>query len=176
MKRVVFKTNEAVAYQGEAMESGDHFNNGASSKSQRSRENNVSESASMKKILISLIVVLATMTTFAQTQTNTISTVSPDNDIVYRIFPTQNRWTFIKLNTRNGQMWQVQYDVGGNNRHENILSLITRVSSENEANGRFFLYPTQNMYNFILLDQVDGRVWQVQWSDKSNERMVISIN
>ena len=29
MKRVVFKTNEAVAYQGEAMESGDHFKNGA---------------------------------------------------------------------------------------------------------------------------------------------------
>ena len=30
MKRVVFKTNEAVAYQGEAMESGDHFKNEAS--------------------------------------------------------------------------------------------------------------------------------------------------
>jgi len=33
MKRVVFKTNEAVAYQGGAMESGDRFKNGASLKS-----------------------------------------------------------------------------------------------------------------------------------------------
>jgi len=39
MKRVVLKTNEAVAYQGGAMESGDHFKNGASSKSQLSRGN-----------------------------------------------------------------------------------------------------------------------------------------
>jgi len=49
MKRVVLKTNETVAYQGGVMESGDHFKNGASSKSQMSRENNVSESASMKE-------------------------------------------------------------------------------------------------------------------------------
>jgi len=39
MKRVVIKTSEAVAYQGEAMECGDHFKNGASSKSHTSRGN-----------------------------------------------------------------------------------------------------------------------------------------
>jgi len=128
----------------------------------------------MKKILISLVVVLATMTVFAQNQTNTTSTVSPDIDIVYRLFPTQNRWTFIKLNTRNGQMWQVQYSLEYNNL-EVPLSLTTRVSSENEKNGRFFLYPTQNMYNFILLDQVDGRVWQVQWSTEARQRGVFPI-
>ena len=33
----------------------------------------------------------------------------------------------------------------------------------------------QNIYNFILLDQIDGRVWQVQWSFKANERFVIPI-
>ena len=126
----------------------------------------------MKKRIITLIVILTAMTAFSQT--NTISTVSPDNDIVYRLFPTQNIWTFIKLNTRNGQMWQVQYSTK-DNQLEVPLSLITRVSSEGEANGRFFLYPTQNMYNFILLDQLDGRVWQVQWSIELKERMVIPI-
>lgn len=35
--------------------------------------------------------------------------------------------------------------------------------------GRFTLYPTQNRYNFILLDQTDGRTWQVQWSTKPEE-------
>ncbi|MEI6662551.1 MAG: hypothetical protein WCL01_10525 [Comamonadaceae bacterium] len=30
--------------------------------------------------------------------------------------------------------------------------------------GRFTLYPTRNMYNFILLDQDVGRTWQIQWS------------
>ena len=127
----------------------------------------------MKKIIISLIVVLTAMTAFSQTQ-NSISTVSPDNDIVYRLFPTQNIWTFIKLDTRNGQMWQVQYSTKSQ-QIEVPLSLKTRVSKEEEKNGRFFLYPTQNMYNFILLDQLDGRVWQVQWSINEKERLVIPI-
>lgn len=40
----------------------------------------------MKKIGIILIVILTTMTAFAQTQTNITSTASPDSDIVYRLF------------------------------------------------------------------------------------------
>jgi hypothetical protein len=31
-------------------------------------------------------------------------------------------------------------------------------------NGRFALYPTGNMYNFLLLDREDSRIWQLQWS------------
>ena len=38
------------------------------------------------------------------------------NAEVYKLFPTQNLWTFIKLDTRSGKMWQVQYDVKENNR------------------------------------------------------------
>jgi hypothetical protein len=83
-------------------------------------------------------------------------------------------YTFIKLNTRNGQMWQVQWDTKSS-RFETPLSLITRVTKEEENNGRFFLYPTTNIYNFILLDQIDGRAWQVQWSIEEKERMVIRI-
>ncbi len=129
----------------------------------------------MNKIIISLIVILATTTTIAQNQTTPMSIVSPDSAIVYRLFSTQNKWTYIKLNTRNGQMWQVQYSLEDNNM-EVPLSLITRVSREEEKNGRFFLYPTQNVWNFILLDQFDGRVWQVQWSTEQKNRMVIQIN
>ena len=29
----------------------------------------------------------------------------------FKLFPTQNMWTFIKLDTQTGQMWQVQYSV-----------------------------------------------------------------
>lgn len=128
----------------------------------------------MKRIIISLIIVLAASSLFAQNQTP-MSIVSPDSDIVYRLFSTQNKWTYIKLNTRNGQMWQVQYSLEDNNL-EVPLSLITRVSKAEERNGRFFLYPTQNIYNFILLDQIDGRVWQVQWSTEIKSRLVIQIN
>lgn len=129
----------------------------------------------MKTKFLTLTFALLSVLSFAQTQTNTNSTVSPDNDIVYRLFPTTNIWNFIKLNTRDGRMWQVQYSME-NDQIEVPLSLITRVSKEEEKNGRFFLYPTQNMWTFILLDQLDGRVWQVQWSTESKNRFVIPIN
>src|SRR5882757_742761 len=137
----------------------------------------------MKKLVISLIIVLITTTTLlAQTQVK--RNEGPDNNaqnkpnsevVTYRLFPTQNIWTFIKSNTRNGQLWQVQFDIKENNRLETNLSLLPLVSKEQEKNGRFTLYPTQNIYTFILLDQLDGRVWQVQWSTEVEKRLIIPI-
>lgn len=101
--------------------------------------------------------------------------ISYKNIVVYKLFPTQNMWTFIKLNTRNGQMWQVQYDTKGDNRIETFLNLSPLVSKEKEINGRFTLHPTQNIYNFILLDQIDGKVWQVQWSLEFENRLIWPI-
>lgn len=97
------------------------------------------------------------------------------NGIAYRLFPTQNMWTFIKLNTRNGLMLQVQYDINGSKRFETYLNLAPLARMHEEANDRFTLYPTQNIYNFILLDQVDGRLWQVQWSTEIEKRLIIPI-
>ena len=42
-----------------------------------------------------------------------------------------------------------------------------------EQNGRFKLYPTANMYNFIMVDVINGRNWQVQWSNTENKRLVV---
>jgi hypothetical protein len=84
-------------------------------------------------------------------------------------------WTFIKLDTRNGKIWQVQYDVQDNNRFETYLSSLPLVSKDKEVNGRFTLYPTQNVFTFILLDQLDGRTWQVQWSIEPESRFIVPI-
>ena len=40
----------------------------------------------------------------------------------------------------------------------------------------FKLYPTQNMYTFILLDRINGETYQVQWSQEYSNRLVIPIN
>ena len=42
-----------------------------------------------------------------------------------------------------------------------------------EQNGRFKLYPTGNMYNFIMVDVINGRNWQVQWSNTEDKRLVL---
>ena len=41
-----------------------------------------------------------------------------------------------------------------------------------QKNGRFKLYPTDNTYNFIMVDVIDGRTWQVQWNTDENKRLV----
>lgn len=128
----------------------------------------------MTKLII-IIFILIAHTSFAQTTSEAPDqNISTDNNVVYRLFSTRNMYTFIKLDTRNGQMWQVQWDTKSN-QLETSLSLVYLVSEEDEKNGRFFLYPTTNMYNFILIDQIDGRVWQVQWSNNVKERMVVPI-
>jgi hypothetical protein len=78
-------------------------------------------------------------------------------------------WTFLQLDTTTGEIWQIQYDVQGDKRGGVELNTQNLASGKQVILGRFTLYPTSNMYNFILLDQIDGSTWQVQWSiDKKN--------
>ncbi len=130
----------------------------------------------MKTTLIALIFILFATISFAQsTPEAPIQNISTDTLVTYRLFSTRNMYTFIKLNTRNGKMWQVQWSSKGSEyRFENTLSDISWVNKDEEKNGRFFIYPTTNIYTFILLDQIDGRAWQVQWG-KEEERAVIRI-
>lgn len=95
----------------------------------------------------------------------------------FKLFPTQNIWTFLKLDTQTGRIWQVQYSVNDDNtRFEYDLNPNTLITNAKKINGRFELYPTQNIYNFILLDQIDGKSWQVQWSFDKENRAILPIN
>ena len=131
----------------------------------------------MKTFFLTLTFALTTMLTSAQSTSDIpIQNISTDSEVTYRLFSTRNMYTFIKLDTRNGKMWQVQWSTKGSDyRFETTLSDISRVDKEEEKNGRFFLYPTTNIYNFILLDQIDGRAWQVQWNFEAEKRMVVRI-
>ncbi len=132
------------------------------------------------KIIHTFIFVSLTTIAYAQAQKNktlTIPISTPTiNSPIYQLFPTKNIWTFIKLDSRNGKMWQVQFDLTGENRGENTLNSIPLVTEEKEIKGRFTLYPSENIYNFLLLDQIDGNVYQVQWSMEEKNRGVIPIN
>ena len=131
----------------------------------------------MNKILLTLTILLATIHSFAQAERkqDELSTVQNTNTATHRLFSTKNVWTFIKLNTRNGQMWQVQFSIEGDNRLVTNLNSQALISKDKEVDGRFTLYPTHNFYTFILLDQVDGKTWQVQWSTDTSNRGIILI-
>lgn len=94
----------------------------------------------------------------------------------FKLYETANMWTFLKLDTRTGQIWQVQYSVEGNEyRFESVLNSVDLTDGMGYEPNRFELYRTENIRNFVLLDKVDGRAWQVQWG-KEEQRIVVNIN
>jgi len=106
--------------------------------------------------------------------------IRANNDSIannFSLYPTTNIWTFIKLNTTSGQIWQVQYGMEKNSRAIfDIYSDSLLLPKSKIVQGRFKLYPTQNNYTFILLDQIDGRTWQVQWAIEPEKRGIVPIN
>ncbi len=141
-------------------------------------------------ILITLLTFFALISK-GQTQKDSLITIQPDSikkiqqiekkaeiqpiDVpIYKLFPTQNYWTFIKLDTRNGKMWQVHFTIS-NEGYEGELVLNPNSlvwTEEEQINGRFTLYSTNNIYNFILLDQINGKTYQVQWNNDKDKRFV----
>jgi hypothetical protein len=102
-----------------------------------------------------------------------------DPTVRYRLFPTQNMYTFLKLDTMTGKIWQVQYSTKGDEyRFESELSSIdiADLLKLKKEIGRYTLFPTQNFYNFILLDQIDGYTYQVQWNNDEENRGVLPIS
>jgi len=131
----------------------------------------------MKKIIIIAIVSLFV---FISCQQETKKPVVPTKqeikeNVRFKMFPTENIWTFLKLDTQSGKIWQVQYSINDNFRGEVELNAKALVTGNAAENGRFTLYPTKNMYNYILLDQIDGKMWQVQWSMDEENRVVIPM-
>ena len=89
----------------------------------------------------------------------------------YKLYPTDNMWTFLKLDTCLGYVWQVQFVINSDNRWQDKIVYASRLDWDENweplANiNRFELYPTQNTYNFLLLDKKTGRIWQIQLSNK----------
>lgn len=89
----------------------------------------------------------------------------------YKLYQTENTYNLLKLDTGTGRVWLVQYRLG------DVAAMTTAIDDtsllwedEEIKTGRFELYPTKNMYQFILLDTDSGRTWQIQWSTKPQQR------
>ena len=78
----------------------------------------------------------------------------------YKLFPTTNMWIFLKLDTSQGLVRMVQYSMDEKSRMEVPINYLPLASGDDAIPGIFNLYATQNMWTFIMLDEVDGRTWQ----------------
>lgn len=132
----------------------------------------------MKKYLLILLLALSTSICGAQSFDDLKRTqITQSPNVAYRLYPTFNSWIFLKLDTRNGRIWLVQYSINGSSsRFEDVLSNKMLAQTNEENIGRFTLYPTSNYYNFILVDQFEGATYQVQWGTKSSDYSMWPIN
>lgn len=122
----------------------------------------------VSKTAITAVLLLFAHTAFSQ-DTRPEPTQSPDAP--FRLFSTRNIYTFLKLDTRDGRIWQVQW---GEKDYRFTEPLSTRSLTSSGRPGRFTLYPTGNINTFMLLDQDTGEVWHVQWG-KAEDRFVTFI-
>ena len=96
----------------------------------------------------------------------------------YKLYKTENTYIFLRLNTSNGKIDQVQWNFDRDKEFITVLNGVdlTYGISIGNHNDRFELYPTQNMYQFLLLDKTFGSMWHVQWGLDSKKRWIVPIN
>jgi hypothetical protein len=116
-------------------------------------------------------------TALAQVPTAQLPTTPPQHgDVRFSLVPTQNVWTFLLLDSRTGRVWQIHFAVSDSAFAGRLpINEEALASAPTARDGRFSIHATQNMYNFLLLDQDDGRVWQVQWSNNEAQRGMVGL-
>lgn len=83
----------------------------------------------------------------------------------FRLYPTTNIYNFLKLDTKTGMITRIQWDFESKKEYQDPIN--SEDLSVWGYYGPFELYPTQNMYTFLLLDKRSGRAWHVQWGNSS---------
>lgn len=144
----------------------------------------------MKRLLISLTVLFIVTLSYAQKESkrsmndsilSEINRAIIDykliNDYIgkYKIYQTDNIYILLKLDTSTGVIKMVQWNLDSSKEFEAYLNINDLSGGELQEKGRFELYPTKNMYQFILLDTMFGNTWHVQWGTKLSENWIRQI-
>lgn len=93
----------------------------------------------------------------------------------YKMYQTENIYTFLELDTKTGKIKQVQWSLESDNEGTWIINDNDLSFGEGYGSGSFELYPTKNLYQFLLIDKTDGRKWHIQWGMGDNKRWIRRI-
>lgn len=91
----------------------------------------------------------------------------------YKLYQTDNIYNLLLLDTATGKIDIVQWSLDDDK--EGSVTLNSEDLSLGTGSGTFVLYPTKNMFQFILLDKVNGRKWHVQWGFEARNRWIKRI-
>ena len=93
----------------------------------------------------------------------------------YKLYQTDNIYTFLQLDTKTGMIEQVQWSLDSDNEGSVTINSDDLTYGYGYGSGSFELYPTKNMYQFILIDKTSGKKWHVQWGMESSKRWIRRI-
>ena len=93
----------------------------------------------------------------------------------YKLYQTENIYTFLQLDTKTGIIEQVQWSLDSDNEGSVTINSDDLTYGYGYGSGSFELYPTKNMYQFILLDKTSGKKWHVQWGMERSKRWIRRI-
>ena len=81
----------------------------------------------------------------------------------YKLYQTENIYTLLQLDTKTGKIEQVQWSLDSDQEGTFTINNEDLNWGNGYGSGTYELYPTKNMYQFILIDKTNGRKWHVQW-------------
>lgn len=125
--------------------------------------------AAEKKLFILLATALMTVSVMAQEQIQFNAVNHETNSTLrYKLYPTFNMWTYLKLDTQTGRVSMLIFSTNNLNEEGEIyIGMPIEVYTGSEVkNGRYELYPTTNMWTFLMIDQINGNTYHIQWSNK----------
>ena len=93
----------------------------------------------------------------------------------YKLYQTENIYTFLQLDTKTGMIEQVQWSLDSDKEGSVTINSDDLTYGYGYGSGSFELYPTKNMYQFILIDKTSGKKWHVQWGMESSKRWIRRI-
>ncbi len=93
----------------------------------------------------------------------------------YKIYQTDNIYILLKLDTATGKIKMIQWSLDRSEEFEVYINENDLSNSLLSETGRFELYPTKNMYQFILIDTILGSTWHVQWGTKVGDQWIRKI-
>lgn len=126
--------------------------------------------------IIIFSILLTVQSLYAADKLKIISEPSQKIDVPYRIYRTDNMWKQLLLDTQTGKLWQISlsYGIDDLKVRKVPINVIPLAKGNNATIGRFTLYPMDNM-NFLLLDQIDGRVWHYQLSIGDDVQTILPL-
>ena len=94
----------------------------------------------------------------------------------FKLYKTENIYTLLELDTKTGRIQQVQWSLDEKQEGSVVINNVDLSLETGYGSGSFELYPTSNIYQFILIDKTNGRKWHVQWGIGANKRWIRNID